>query len=110
MTDAMLVLSTVGSVEDAERIARDLVDNHFAACVNIVPGVTSVYRWKGQVEKDVELLLVIKTSRDRFEGLREALVADHPYEVPEVVAMHVEAGHPPYLAWLAENVAPDRDQ
>ena len=79
---ALLVFSTVGDSDDAERVARDLVDRRLAACVNIVPGLTSVYRWKGRVETEGELLLVIKTTRDRFEALREALLSVHPYEVP----------------------------
>jgi periplasmic divalent cation tolerance protein len=92
----------VATALDAERIATALVERGLAACVNIVPGVTSVYRWKGVVERDLELLLVIKTRADRFEALREALVSLHPYEVPELIAMPVDAGHPPYLAWLDE--------
>ena len=106
---ALLVFSTVGDPEDAERVARELVDRRLAACVNIVPGLTSVYRWKGKVESEAELLLVIKTTRDRFEDLREALLTVHPYEVPEIVGVPIEAGHDAYLSWLHENVRPDGD-
>jgi periplasmic divalent cation tolerance protein len=101
----VVALSTVGTAEDAERIARALVERRLAACVNVVPGVVSVYRWKGAVEKDEERLLVIKTRAERLEALREALVELHPYEVPELVALPVEAGHAPYLAWLDESVS-----
>jgi periplasmic divalent cation tolerance protein len=101
----VVALSTVGTAEDAERIARALVERRLAACVNVVPGVVSFYRWKGAVEKDEERLLVIKTRAERLEALREALVELHPYEVPELVALPVEAGHAPYLAWLDESVS-----
>ncbi len=95
-----MVLSTVGDAEAAEGIARDVVGKGLAACVNIVPGIRSIYSWKGRIETDTERLLVIKTTSERFEALREALVARHPYELPEVVALPIEAGHPPYLEWL----------
>jgi periplasmic divalent cation tolerance protein len=107
MSERLVVLSTVETAEDAERLARDLVDRRLAACVNIVPGIRSVYRWKGRVEAASEQLLVIKTRVERFEALREALVAGHPYELPEVVALPLAGGHAPYLAWLDESVAPN---
>lgn len=102
--DSLVVLSTVGSVDVAERIAMALVESRLAACVNVLPGLTSIYRWKGAVEKEAEVLLVIKTRQAAFEALCQALVSMHPYEVPEVVALPVGAGHAPYLAWLDENV------
>lgn len=104
MSERMLVLSTVARAEDAERIALALVERGLAACVNVVSGVTSVYRWKGKVERDEERLLLIKTRGERFEALREALVSLHPYEVPEAIALPIADGHPPYLAWLDESV------
>ena len=111
MSERVVAFSTVGTDEDAERIARGLVERRLAACVNVVPNVVSVYRWKGEVCRDEELLLVIKTRRERLDALREALVGMHPYEVPELVALPIEAGHAPYLAWLDEEVrappAPD---
>ena len=105
MSGRVVALSTVGTAEDAERIARALVERRLAACVNVVAGVVSFYRWKGAVEKEEERLLVIKTRAERLEALREALVELHPYEVPELVALPVEAGHAPYLAWLDESVS-----
>lgn len=105
MSGRIVALSTVGSAEDADRIARELVGRRLAACVNVVGGVVSVYRWKGAVERDEERLLVIKTRAERLEELRQALVELHPYEVPELVALPVEAGHAPYLAWLDESVS-----
>jgi periplasmic divalent cation tolerance protein len=104
LSERLVVLSSVGSAEDAQRIARALVERGLAACVNIVPGVTSIYRWKGQVEAAAERLLVIKTRAQRFEALCQALVELHPYELPEVVAMPLECGHAAYLAWLDESV------
>lgn len=100
----MVAFSTVASPEDAERVARALVEERLAACVNVVPGLVSYYRWKGRVERDDELLLVIKTARPRVEAMRARLVELHPYEVPELIVLPVQGGHPPYLAWLAESV------
>jgi len=104
MTERVVALSTVGTPEDADRIARALVERRLAACVNVISGVVSIYRWREGVECDEERLLVIKTRRDRLDALREALVSLHPYEVPELVALGVDAGHSPYLAWLDESV------
>jgi periplasmic divalent cation tolerance protein len=104
VSERLLVLSTVQGAADAERIARALVEQGLAACVNIVPGVTSIYRWKGEVQAEAERLLLIKTGAPRFEALCQALVALHPYELPEVIALPLQAGHAPYLAWLDESV------
>jgi periplasmic divalent cation tolerance protein len=101
----VVVLSTVSRAEDAERIARALVERRLAGCVNVVPGLVSFYRWKGQLEKDDERLLVIKTRRDRLPALADALASLHPYELPELLALPVEAGSPAYLRWLDESVA-----
>ena len=104
MTGAVLVLSAVGTREEAERIAQALVTERLAACVNVVPGVVSVYRWRGAVERGDELLLVIKTQASSAEALRARLVALHSYELPEVVVLAIDGGHPPYLEWIAEGV------
>jgi len=101
VTGPLVVLSAVGSTDDAERIARSLVETGLAACVNLVPGVVSFYRWKGKLERDAEVLLLVKTTGERFEDLKTALVAQHPYELPEVLAVPISAGHEPYLEWLA---------
>jgi periplasmic divalent cation tolerance protein len=103
------VLCTVGSAEDAERIADALVDRGLAACVNVVPGVTSFYRWKGKTARDAEWLMVMKTTAGRFEALREALVDLHPYDLPEIIALPIERGHTPYLEWIDESVASRED-
>jgi periplasmic divalent cation tolerance protein len=101
---AVVALSTVGKAEDAQRIARALVERRLAACVNVVPGLTSVYRWKGKIEADAEHLLVIKTRQDRVAELKAVLPSLHPYEVPELVVLEVADGHAPYLAWIDESV------
>jgi periplasmic divalent cation tolerance protein len=105
VSERVVALSTVGKAEDAERIARALVERRLAACVNVVPGVASFYRWKGELWRDEEWLLVVKTRTEKLDALREALVALHPYELPELVALPIEAGHAPYLAWLDEGVS-----
>jgi periplasmic divalent cation tolerance protein len=104
VTEYVVALSTVGRAEDAERIGRELVERRLAACVNVVPGLTSIYRWKGAIESESECLLVIKTRRERIDDLKTALVSLHPYEVPELVVLPIEGGHAPYLAWIGESV------
>ena len=104
MSSPVVAFSTVAKAEDADRLASSLVENRLAACVNVVAGVVSTYRWKGKVERDEERLLVIKTRRDRLPALKEELVRLHPYEVPELIVLEVEDGLAPYLAWLDESV------
>jgi periplasmic divalent cation tolerance protein len=106
VTGPVVVLSAVGAPPDAERIARALVEERVAACVNIVPGVVSIYRWKGVVEKENELLLVIKTIGEKVEPLKARLLELHPYELPEVVVIPIGGGHHAYLEWIAEQVRP----
>ena len=98
---ALVVLVTAPTPERAAEIARALVEERLAACGNVVPGVRSIYRWQGKVEDESEALLVLKTTRARFEALRERVLALHPYQVPEVIALPVEAGSAAYLAWIA---------
>jgi periplasmic divalent cation tolerance protein len=105
MTDALVVLVTAPDAEAAAGLARALVEERLAACGNVVPGLRSVYRWEGAVRDEPEALLLLKTTRDRFEALREAVLRLHPYQVPEVLALPVEAGSAPYLAWLSAQVA-----
>ena len=100
MSDTLLILCTCPDDESASRIARALVEERLAACVNRLPGLTSVYRWQGQIEEDSEVLLLIKSRGGLFEALRTRLVALHPHEVPEVIALDIAAGHAPYLEWL----------
>ena len=100
MTDKIVVLSTASSAAEAETIARRLVEERLAACVNVVTGVRSFYRWKGKIEDSPEWLLVIKSSRGRFEELRAALEKLHSYDVPEVIALPVVEGTKNYLHWM----------
>ncbi|HYM05128.1 MAG TPA: divalent-cation tolerance protein CutA [Terriglobales bacterium] len=100
MTDKIVVLSTASSAEEAEKIARRLVEQHLAACVNVAPGVRSFYRWKGKVEDSGEWLLIIKSSRSRFEALQAEMEKLHSYEVPEVIALAVIEGARNYLQWM----------
>jgi periplasmic divalent cation tolerance protein len=105
MSDKIVVLSTCGSAEEAASIARALVERRLAACVNIVPGVRSVYRWKGAVEEAGEWLLIVKSSQALFERLEEELRKMHSYETPEIVALPVVAGSASYLEWLGAELA-----
>ena len=100
MTDKIVVLSACDSEEQAVGIARALVEQRLAACVNLVPGARSIYRWKGQVEDAPEWLLIIKSRRDLMDQLRAAVGKIHSYEVPELVAIPVVDGSESYLAWL----------
>ena len=101
MTDAIVVLVTTPTPERAAEIARAAVEERLAACGNVVPGLRSIYRWEGEIHDDAEALLVLKTTRGRFEALRERVLSLHPYALPEVIALPVEAGSAPYLAWIA---------
>jgi periplasmic divalent cation tolerance protein len=102
MTDKIVVFTTCGSAEEAQRLATVLIEKHLAACVNITAPVTSVYRWKGAIETSEEWMLVIKSRRERFEELRVMLEGAHSYELPEVLALPVVDGSPNYLAWVEE--------
>lgn len=100
-----VVFSTFPSPDTAAEIARTLVDERLAACVNLVPSVRSIYRWQGQLCEEAETLAIIKTTSERLDALTVRLTALHPYEVPEVVAVPVTGGHAPYLAWVAGETA-----
>lgn len=101
MTDKIIVLSTCDSAELAGKLARILVDNRLAACVNILPGVRSIYRWKGEIEDAGEWLLLIKSRRELFDRLRQEIEKEHSYTVPEIIALPIIAGSEDYLQWLA---------
>jgi periplasmic divalent cation tolerance protein len=99
-TDYRLVLCTCPDAATAEQLAHVLVSSSLAACVNIVPGLRSVYRWQDRIETADECLLLIKSRSDCLAALQVALVSHHPYEVPEVITLTVESGYAPYLAWI----------
>jgi periplasmic divalent cation tolerance protein len=96
-------------VASAATLARTLVEARVAACVNLIPGVSSIYRWQGEVSDDQETLLLIKTTQAEFDALRREVLARHPYELPEVIAVDVADGHAPYLAWVAASVGRQSD-
>jgi periplasmic divalent cation tolerance protein len=102
--DPQIVLCTVPDETTAQRIASALVAEHLAACVNIVPGITSVYRWKGAIETDMELLLIIKTTAAVYSRLQDRIRALHPYELPEIIAVSLDQGLPDYLAWITTSL------
>ena len=103
--DTVVVLVTAPSLEDGQTMARALVSERLAACVNVVPGVRSVFFWEGAVQEETEALLLIKTRRERYEALERRILELHAYSVPEVLALRVEAGSRAYLAWVGETVS-----
>jgi periplasmic divalent cation tolerance protein len=104
MTDKIVVFSTCGTAEEAERIARRLVEKRLAACVNVIAGMRSIYRWRGEIEDAPETLLIIKSRRELFEALRAEVEKLHSYEVPEVVALQIIDGSEGYLGWLEKEL------
>jgi len=104
MTNKRIVLSTIGSEDEARKIARHLVEKRLAACVNIVPRIESIYRWQGKMESSHEWLLLIKTTAEKFAGVRDAIRDLHSYELPECIAISVEDGSQPYLQWIDDCV------
>ncbi|HET7433827.1 MAG TPA: divalent-cation tolerance protein CutA [Thermoanaerobaculia bacterium] len=103
--DAVLVLTTTGAGFDVRAFARELLDLRVAACVTILPPMTSFYRWEGRIVEDVEQQLILKTTRDRVDALREAVFARHPYELPEFVILDARASAA-YGAWLRTETTP----
>jgi len=104
---ALIVFCTCPDVGSAESIAAALVEARLAACVSQLPGLRSTYRWQGTVERAEEVQLQIKTTRDRFAAVRDAILARHPYELPEVIAVEAVAGLDRYLDWIGESTRPD---
>jgi periplasmic divalent cation tolerance protein len=101
METAVVVLCTFPDIEQARQIGAALVERQVAACVNLLPGVESIYRWEGKIERAGEVLAVMKTTR--YADLEAAIRELHPYEVPEILALEVAGGLPSYLHWLAES-------
>ena len=103
MTDFIEVRTTTGTKEDAESIAGSLVEKELAACVQIIGPMTSVYRWKGEVQEEEEYLLLIKTRSSLFPDVRMLIEEQHPYDVPEIISVPITGSSGPYLIWMEEN-------
>lgn len=99
-----IVLCTCPDNTSASRIAESLVKHNLASCVNIIPGIESVYRWKEKIEKSQEQLLIIKSVKEAYPYIEQNILKNHPYELPEVIAVPIETGLPDYLAWINDNV------
>jgi len=106
--DYVLLLTTTNRVEEAYRIANHLVAARLVACVNIVPSISSIYRWKGSVQKDAEVLMILKTKKSRIGRLEKALRAIHSYETPELIAFPIVYGLREYLKWIDDSVANEK--
>lgn len=104
MTDVRIVLTTAGSQSEARRIAEVLVERKLAACVNIISRVQSIYRWEGKTQEAEEWLLLIKSNKDLFEKLKDAIKELHPYELPECLSLTVEEGSEEYLNWVNDSM------
>jgi periplasmic divalent cation tolerance protein len=105
MTDKRVILSTAGSEDEARKVAQHLMEHQLAACVNILPGMESIYRWQGKVESAREWLLLIKTTAEKFPAVRDAIRQVHSYELPECIAIAIEDGSEQYLQWIGDCVA-----
>jgi periplasmic divalent cation tolerance protein len=104
MTDQILLaISTFPDVETANRIAQTLVEEKFAACVNLMPAIHSIYRWKDKIETAGEVMVFFKTTEDRLAAFEEKLRSLHPYEVPELICIKIDSGSPDYLRWVIDN-------
>jgi periplasmic divalent cation tolerance protein len=99
-----LILCTCPDSQVAEQLATSLVEQQLAACINIVPGLTSIYRWQGKLEKGTEVLLLIKTIQDRYAAVETAIRQQHPYELPEIIAVTLDEGSPDYLRWITTSL------
>ncbi len=95
-----LILSTCPDQATAEKLAKQLVTEKLAACINIMPNLTSIYQWQGSIETASECLLMIKTKKDQYQAIENWIKANHPYELPEIVAVSIEHGLPEYLQWI----------
>jgi periplasmic divalent cation tolerance protein len=104
---AIVVVTTVGTEEQAYLIAREIVARRQAACVNIVPGIRSIYRWKGKICKDGELMLLVKSLEGEFDGIAATIRELHSYELPEILSFNVTQGEQKFLEWIAGSVDKD---
>lgn len=105
MSEAVMVFSTCGSLEEARRIARAIVEARLAACAQVMPEIQSIYRWKGAVEESAEALILFKTTAEKLAEIEKGIAALHSYDTPEIVAVPVSGGAERYLAWLRDSVS-----
>jgi periplasmic divalent cation tolerance protein len=110
MSEPIVVLVTCGSEEEALKIANALVEEHLAACVNLVAPIRSIYRWEGKIWDEKEWLLIVKTQTERFEELEKKVESLHSYSVPEIITLPIAEGSSSYLNWLAEMTQKQKDQ
>lgn len=103
MSEYIIVLCTTNSKDSAKQIAKTLVSDRFAACVNLVDKIDSIYSWKGEIVEDSEVLMIIKTQKALFENLKNKIEEIHPYETPEIISFDILEGSNPYLDWISEN-------
>jgi periplasmic divalent cation tolerance protein len=104
-SEYQLLLTTCPNMEVAQQLAKNLVTNHLAACINIVPNLYSVYEWENEIVTDNEVLLLIKTRQDCYTTIQQTLLQQHPYQVPELIAFSIKNGSPHYLSWLNQVVS-----
>jgi periplasmic divalent cation tolerance protein len=105
--DVRVVFCTFPDPETARKIGRAAVEQRYAACANLVPGLQSIYRWRGLVEQTIETLVIYKTSATRYPDLEAFLLRSHPYEVPEIIALPLSSGSASYLRWVLDNSVPE---
>ena len=99
---AIVIYSTCPDIESAERISRHIVEQRMAACVNLIPGITSIYTWDGNIQRDQEVLLVMKSTKDRFDDIQNLISDEHPYDLPELIAVPITESSPDYLEWIKQ--------
>ena len=99
----IVVFVTIGSLQDGAKIGRELIEKKLGACVNLLPHMTSIFCWDGKVTEEEECLMIIKTRKENYQNLEEAVRSLHPYEVPEIIALPITQGFPGYLAWVKES-------
>lgn len=109
MEQVLLVTTNLPDADSARSLARLLVESRLAACVNLMPGIQSIYRWQGDIEQASEFTLLIKTTRRHYTQLEQAIVSHHPYEVPELIALPVSDGYLPYLRWVVSETSPETE-
>jgi periplasmic divalent cation tolerance protein len=107
MEEPLLILTNLPDAQSAQTVARKLVESKLTACINILPAVQAIYRWKGAIEEATEVTLMIKTTRARYAELECMIKEMHPYEVPEIIGLPILAGLPNYLAWIAQETKKD---